>query len=1215
MTAPPKWFKVPSHIDRFMFVWRYGEIKFMVNRMKEKRMADEAQAKGVPLERYIADEEENKRYIDWFFANNDEYQKECAEFNRKAEQRLCENICRLLEKEAAEQGASASTTESRLILFSFSSAVVVWSGVDAVAVNALDNFLPAAPNAPVVTFVERVSTDNRRVQSIPVPIDPPSPLKRLRESTRTRAPDEPPPLMLVDEQERYIGGDDLENDTELGGTGRRVYSDPALQSWAAHRDAFLATLLWRDGRGNLAADLCSACGHRPATTRCQDCFMSPLTCDECCVSAHACDPLHWVERWTGSYFARSSLRSCGLRVQLGHDGIGTCSRPRPARDDFVIMDRNGIHEVAVDYCGCYHTTDADHLQLLKAGWYPGTTDSPRTCATLACLNLFQTLSLHGKTTAYDFYSSLETLTNAVGVKPPDRYRVFLRISRQYRHLLLLKRAGRGHDRFGVMGTGPGELALRCPACPRPGVNLPADWEKVSAEDRFLYMQHIAMDACFRLKRRLVSSWARDPGLGTGWAYMLEPAAWPQLITQTTNFRAGYAATGVGMGVCARHELILPTAVGDLQRGERYANMDYIFASFLRHLIGLLWIIVSYDIACQWKKNLRERLEKLPADMRFAALWRLIELARFAIPKMHIKGHIVLCQLLFAWGLLFGGAQTDGEGVERTWSWVGGVAASTRASGPGSRADQLDDHMSFWNWTKIIRMAALLRRRRDKAAYELGRQEESFDAFCAQQADKVPEWQEAIAKFEADPTQPNPYESKQDNGLTERDVRNRFEEEEAKEAASGVIPPHEIGPAEFMTVLLDVEAEQRRVHALASLKRSNTSSQKINLRRLRRGLNKSIARIRTLQAVYMPAAICYLASLNLAQDTVAELVPLLPPSALAESTRSAGGCRDGLVELERQLRDAQCRSALAALRLQLHVKQRLLAYKRHHSRNQGANTRSRALVARNENKILLRADKYQAARRALVAIDGGDSTKTTWPVLLKEHIRCMDDSDVVTFEPPADRPDVFGSAPVAGRSTRPSGQPSGETRRVISWIWRFTGSAGTDAEMQDALHVEWSKASARVRRWREEVRLLDEEWRRLSVSFLYEEQNWVERAKAVAVGEIEVGLAEGLIAYATKHADMFRDLARRAEVIRTAAPLRKGQRRPRETIHIDPLPDETGADELDPLHGGVATEATTGSGMDDEDVEFADEVIDEDVDVHGNASDDDEDFIMDGDGYD
>ena len=35
----------------------------------------------------------------------------------------------------------------------------------------------------------------------------------------------------------------------------------------------------------------------------------------------------------------------------------------------------------------------------------------------------------------------------------------------------------------------------------------------------------------------------------------------------TKFSRGYSSTGVGMGVCARHEFVQPNGVGDLQCGE------------------------------------------------------------------------------------------------------------------------------------------------------------------------------------------------------------------------------------------------------------------------------------------------------------------------------------------------------------------------------------------------------------------------------------------------------------------------------------------------------------------------------------------------------------------------------------------------------------------------------------------------------------------------
>jgi hypothetical protein len=65
-----------------------------------------------------------------------------------------------------------------------------------------------------------------------------------------------------------------------------------------------------------------------------------------------------------------------------------------------------------------------------------------------------------------------------------RYPVVARIVRQYRNLTMLLRAGVGNtpDR-NLDSLTPGELALLCPACPRPDVNLPAAWESTSTETR------------------------------------------------------------------------------------------------------------------------------------------------------------------------------------------------------------------------------------------------------------------------------------------------------------------------------------------------------------------------------------------------------------------------------------------------------------------------------------------------------------------------------------------------------------------------------------------------------------------------------------------------------------------------------------------------------------------------------------------------------------
>ena len=198
------------------------------------------------------------------------------------------------------------------------------------------------------------------------------------------------------------------------------------------------------------------------------------------------------------------------------------------------------------------------------------------------------------------------------------------MTRQYRHLKMLKRAGRGHDASGTLGTRPGDLAVVCPACPHPGVNLPQNWTEVHKDNqcilpkvsinlldrsrkhfRYLFQQILAVDANFRLKNRLHTR--SDIGFGTGLAYFVEPEPYhAYLLSHGTEVSVCFTtslssrtddgerctiqtstcsglravdhantrgtkrlrATGVGASTCARHGFLLPLGLGDLQRGER-----------------------------------------------------------------------------------------------------------------------------------------------------------------------------------------------------------------------------------------------------------------------------------------------------------------------------------------------------------------------------------------------------------------------------------------------------------------------------------------------------------------------------------------------------------------------------------------------------------------------------------------------------------------------
>jgi hypothetical protein len=109
-------------------------------------------------------------------------------------------------------------------------------------------------------------------------------------------------------------------------------------------------------------------------------------------------------------------------VQLGHHLCERCSEPKELHTHFIVLHMNGIHEVTVDVCDCEHrpTAGVPEEQMLRAGWFPATDDSPRTCTTFAVLDGFLLSTQQAKTTMYNFYAMLEKFTDHMGVKPPNR---------------------------------------------------------------------------------------------------------------------------------------------------------------------------------------------------------------------------------------------------------------------------------------------------------------------------------------------------------------------------------------------------------------------------------------------------------------------------------------------------------------------------------------------------------------------------------------------------------------------------------------------------------------------------------------------------------------------------------------------------------------------------------------------------------------------------
>ena len=172
----------------------------------------------------------------------------------------------------------------------------------------------------------------------------------------------------------------------------------------------------------------------------------------------------------------------GLKVQLNHSG-SFCENPVACHSSMAVLHTNGIHEVSFQYCGCTCAIP-QHIQLLRRRFYPASQLVVRTCASFELLMLLHKFALTTKASTYHFYRALENLTRNDGVETPkSKYCSLFRMAIQWRHLRLLKWGGRAHDPAGVDATMPGQLAICCPSCPYPGINLPDGWEEASEGER------------------------------------------------------------------------------------------------------------------------------------------------------------------------------------------------------------------------------------------------------------------------------------------------------------------------------------------------------------------------------------------------------------------------------------------------------------------------------------------------------------------------------------------------------------------------------------------------------------------------------------------------------------------------------------------------------------------------------------------------------------
>ncbi|KAJ3904464.1 hypothetical protein F5879DRAFT_922255 [Lentinula edodes] len=879
-----------------------------------------------------------------------------------------------------------------------------------------------------------------------------------------------------------LSGDLNENEEVINTSLESSKASNELRDWHAnHVEEYIHELLQHEGRGPSPKPACP-CGmafddQQPnlRSFRCTECFDSNLWCAECIVSNHEQNPLHIIQAWNGTFFESLELSSLGLVIHLGpHSATSPCwqainHKPRP----FTIIGVQRIHAASIKFCSCQKGSDLDRRQLLAAGLLPATTTHPQTAATFEFLNFFQILSFMSKASVSEYYQTLERVTNNIGTfVPPNRLREVLRMIRQWRFLMTLKRSGQGHNPEGVLALKPGLLAVKCLTCAHPGKNVPSLDDPVDPEKEWLYKRFEGLDANFRWTRLNISSEAKDPSFNKGSAFFCDDhefqchllkmsGKWPTETSDCNNHDAikltnkrgekNLAVTGIAMASCTQHECTLPQSVADLRLGEE-ARID----SYGGHL-------------------------SLPDQVDPAKLQLLI-------PKFHLMGHQESCWHKYAFGYAKRTGRTDGEGVERVWAVTNSLAGSSKKMGPGGRWDMMDDHWNDRNHRKQITIALAMFNKAVHAAEQRTAHVIAYEELCESlNQDQMKKWRSEIRAWDDDHSKQNPYVSSV-RPLQLGQIRLELAKEDAALARQSTIHSKpgllkQMTPTALVIQGLELEEQQRRlIFDHTALGNHPTLLQLAKIVERSTNLRSRIHAWIGVQALYMPRT------------------TLLRAEYVNQSSET---CNVRLIDIEWRLRFAAAHDEVEKIRKSLLSRTSVINYKRDYGHGQRQGTRSAAVMDTLDNNINACAARYRIHHDMLLKYGATLGKNSSW----MDSLRPLKQKDLR-------QPDGRLEDKIDGRGAG-----------YVSWIWLATPSdVMSDQNVADCLRITFCKARSKALEWQEECLLIQEEMRRILQMLEAEAVEWdLRRESNVDYDPLNVGF-EGRVAYTCRQASIRRKLA-------------------------------------------------------------------------------------------
>ncbi|KXN85432.1 hypothetical protein AN958_11168 [Leucoagaricus sp. SymC.cos] len=195
------------------------------------------------------------------------------------------------------------------------------------------------------------------------------------------------------------------------------------------------------------------------------------------------------------------------------------------------------------------------------------------------------------------------------------------MARLWRWLKKKKWAGHSDSNSQPDAASAGELAIFCPACPQPRINVPDDWEQ--DPNRWVYQRLFVADGNMKAdhvrQRHTNDFWLSEgSGMFAKWDEYEDFLSHLVLIAAIqhgkcqSRFRTVDLAmhgskacnvTGIVAIACARHGCFVPNAIANLFKGEQQKNINWVLLQALKtsHVNPKQGAVLIYDIACQLRQ--------------------------------------------------------------------------------------------------------------------------------------------------------------------------------------------------------------------------------------------------------------------------------------------------------------------------------------------------------------------------------------------------------------------------------------------------------------------------------------------------------------------------------------------------------------------------------------------------------------------------------------